>query len=69
MSLADFVPCPSVQPGPAPYAGSVVSISPATSERNDVHAMYRAVRAQSAGGRCSKTARKPRHDVDHATYS
>jgi hypothetical protein len=48
MSLADFVPCPSVQPGPAPYAGSVVSISPATSERNDVLAMYRAVRAQSA---------------------
>ena len=28
MSPADFVPCPSVQPGPAPYAGSVVSISP-----------------------------------------
>ena len=49
MSLADFVPCPSVQPGPAPYAGSVVSISPATSERNDVLAMYRAVRA--VGGR------------------
>jgi hypothetical protein len=56
MSPADFVPCPSVQPGPA------------TSERNDVHAMYRAVRAQSAGGRCSQTARKSRHDVDHATY-
>jgi hypothetical protein len=67
MSLADFVPCPSVQPGPAPYAGSVVSISPATSERNDVHAMYRAVRAQSAEGRCSQTARKSPHDVDHVS--
>jgi hypothetical protein len=67
MSLADFVPCPSVQPGPAPYAGSVVSISPATSERNDVHATSRAVRAQSAGGRCSQTARKSPHDVDHAS--
>jgi hypothetical protein len=54
MSPADFVPCPSVQPGPA------------TSVCNDVHAMYRAVRAQSAGGRGSRTARKSRHDVDHA---
>jgi hypothetical protein len=95
MSLADFVPCPSVQPGPAPYAGSVMavaapaggavsyrvesalrrrgsacrrsSISPETSERNDVHAMYRAVRAQSAGRRCSQTDRKSPHDVDHAS--
>ena len=45
MSLADFVPCPSVQPGPAPYAGSVVSISPATSERNDVRDVSRGARA------------------------
>jgi hypothetical protein len=68
MSPADFVPCPSVQLGPARYAGECRVHFPATSERNPVHVMYRAVRAQSAGGRCSKTARKSRHDVDHATY-
>ena len=67
MSLADFIPCPSVQPGAAPYAGSVVSISPAPSERNDVHAMYRAVCARSRREVGAQTARKSPHDVDHAS--